>query len=93
MAVTTLDPNTALIVIDLQKGIVGLPTAHPADDVIKRAAALAEAFRRRNQPVVLVNVDGVAPGRTGTGPQGRRPFPPAGPISFPNSINSRKTIS
>ena len=29
MAVTTLDAVTALIVIDLQKGIVGLPTVHP----------------------------------------------------------------
>jgi hypothetical protein len=29
MTVTTLDPNTALIVIDLQKGIVGFPTVHP----------------------------------------------------------------
>ena len=64
MAVTELDPKTALIVIDLQKGVVALPTAHPADEVIRRAAALAEAFRRRNQPVVLVNVAGVAPGRT-----------------------------
>ena len=27
MPVTTLDPKTALIVIDLQKGIVSLPTA------------------------------------------------------------------
>ena len=30
MAVTTLDRTAALIVIDLQKGIIGLPTAHPA---------------------------------------------------------------
>jgi hypothetical protein len=29
MTVTTRDPNTALIVIDLQKGIVGFPTVHP----------------------------------------------------------------
>lgn len=27
MTATTLDPNTALVVVDLQKGIVGLPTA------------------------------------------------------------------
>ena|GEM_PF-5281064 len=26
MALTTLDPNTALIVIDLQKGITGYPS-------------------------------------------------------------------
>lgn len=64
MAVTTLDPNVALIVIDLQKGIVALPTAHPVNGVVERAAALADAFRARNLPVVLVNVAGGAPGRT-----------------------------
>jgi len=30
MALTTLDPNVALIIVDLQKGIVGLPVLHPA---------------------------------------------------------------
>jgi nicotinamidase-related amidase len=64
MPVTTLDPKTALIVIDLQKGIVGLPTAHPTNEVVKQASELADAFRRRGLPVVLVNVDGGAPGRT-----------------------------
>ncbi|MEI9986744.1 MAG: isochorismatase family protein [Aliidongia sp.] len=63
MPVTTLDPKTALVVIDLQKGIVSLPTAHPTEPVVQHAAALAEAFRRRGLPVVLVNVTGVAPGR------------------------------
>jgi hypothetical protein len=31
MPVTTLDTTAALIVIDLQKGIVGIPTSHPGD--------------------------------------------------------------
>jgi nicotinamidase-related amidase len=64
MTVTTLDPNTALVVIDLQKGIVSLPTVHPIGDVVKHASALADAFRRHRLPVVLVNVDAGAPGRT-----------------------------
>ena len=65
MALTTLDPNTALIVVDLQNGIVALPLlAHPIDGVIAQARALARAFRARGLPVVLVNVDGTAPGRT-----------------------------
>ncbi|WP_127901615.1 isochorismatase family protein [Solirhodobacter olei] len=64
MTVTTLDPSTALIVIDLQKGIVALPTAHPVAGVIANASALARAFRARGLPVVLVNVDGIPPGRT-----------------------------
>jgi nicotinamidase-related amidase len=64
MAVTALDSQTALILIDLQKGIVASPAVHPADEVVRRAAALAGAFRRHDLPVVLVNVMGGAPGRT-----------------------------
>jgi len=64
MALTTLDPKTALIVIDLQKGIVAYPTAHPAAEIVKQASVLADAFRRHGLPIVLVNVTGGAPGRT-----------------------------
>jgi len=64
MALTALDPKTALVVIDLQKGIVGYPTVHPVGNVIERSARLAAAFRKRGLPVVLVNVSGRAPGRT-----------------------------
>lgn len=63
MAITTLDKTTALIVVDLQKGIVGLPSAHAIPDVIRNGAALAKAFRAHGLPVVLVNAAGVAPGR------------------------------
>jgi nicotinamidase-related amidase len=63
MAITTLDPKTALVLIDLQNGIVALPTVHPADEVVKHAGALADAFRAHGLPVVLVNVAGGAPGR------------------------------
>jgi nicotinamidase-related amidase len=75
MPVTTLDPKTAFIIIDLQKGIVGLPTVHPADQVVKHAGALADAFRRHGLPVVLVNVDGGAPGRAEQ-TRSTRDFPP-----------------
>ena len=64
MALTTLDPNTALIVVDLQKGLAGLPVIHPMGDILGRARALTDAFRERGLPVVLVNVAGGAPGRT-----------------------------
>ena len=74
MAVTTLDPKTALIVIDLQKGIVSLPCAHPVGDVIQRAGALADAFRGRALPVVLVNVAGAPSVRTEQAPRVRE-FP------------------
>ena len=57
MSETAIDPKTALVLIDLQKGIAGMPTVHPAADVIAKAAKLARAFRERGLPVVLVNVD------------------------------------
>lgn len=49
--------STALVLIDLQEGI--LPFAggpHTADDVVSRAAVLADKFRAVNAPVVLVRV-------------------------------------
>jgi nicotinamidase-related amidase len=64
MPISSLDTKTALLVVDLQKGIVGLPTVHSIDGVVKNAVALTEAFRERELPVVLINVDGGAPGRT-----------------------------
>jgi len=76
MAVTKLDPKTALLVIDLQKGIVGLPTAHPTDKVVKLARQMIDAFRRHHLPIVLVNVAGGAPGRTDSPPPKLADFPP-----------------
>ncbi|KEF05179.1 MULTISPECIES: isochorismatase family protein [Streptomyces] len=73
MPVTTLDPTTALVLIDLQKGITALPTAHPAAEIVERSARLAAAFRERDLPVVLVNVTGGAPGRTEAGRPGGTP--------------------
>jgi nicotinamidase-related amidase len=66
MPLTTFDRNAALIVIDLQKGIAGLPVVHPAAGIIDRSAQLARAFRQHGLPVVLVNVTAIAPGRTET---------------------------
>jgi nicotinamidase-related amidase len=75
VTVTTLDPKTALIVIDLQKGIVAYPTVHPIGEVVERSRALADAFRRHGLPVVLVNVAGGAPGRTEQQRRLSEPFP------------------
>ncbi|MFF9502244.1 cysteine hydrolase family protein [Streptomyces sp. NPDC014656] len=74
MSVTAVDRKTALIVVDLQEGVVGLPLAHPAADVLARNAELLAAFRRRGLPVVLVNVAGGPTGRNDLGAG----FPEAG---------------
>jgi nicotinamidase-related amidase len=64
MALTALDLKTALLVVDLQKGIIGSPFIHPIGEVVERARALTDAFRGFGLPVVLINVAGSAPGRT-----------------------------
>jgi nicotinamidase-related amidase len=74
MPLTTLDPMPALVVIDLQKGIVSDTVAH----VVPHAAALAKAFREHDLPVTLVNVTGRAPGRTDAGSRGGTGTLPAG---------------
>ena len=64
MALTTLDPVTALIVVDLQRGLIGSTFIHPIADIVTHAQNLVAAFRRHRLPIALVNVDGTAPGRT-----------------------------
>ncbi|MFJ8822530.1 hydrolase [Streptomyces sp. NPDC102467] len=73
MSVTTLDPTSALVVVDLQNGIMGIPGApYSTADVLERTVRLADAFRAQGLPVVLVRVtfaaDGAdaTPGRTDT---------------------------
>jgi nicotinamidase-related amidase len=69
MPLTALDPSTALVVIDLQKGIVDGHFIHPIGKIIERTRELIDVFRAKKLPVVLVNVAGRSPGRT---EQGRR---------------------
>jgi nicotinamidase-related amidase len=64
MSLTTLDTKSALIIVDLQKGIVGDPPMVSMQQVVERSRALIDAFRTHRLPIVLVNVTGIAPGRT-----------------------------
>ena len=63
MPISQIDPVAALVVIDMQKGIVSLPTVHPMAGIIDNVVKLAKGFRSRMLPVILVNVTGKAPGR------------------------------
>ncbi|WP_329093270.1 MULTISPECIES: isochorismatase family protein [unclassified Streptosporangium] len=72
MPLTTIDTTTALVLIDLQNLVVGLPTTpYTGPEVVARAVDLADAFRHHGAPVVLVRLTGgpdgpdAAPGRTG----------------------------
>src|ERR1700760_2843537 len=77
MPLTQIDPHPALIIIDLQKGIVNgpLPTVHPVTGIVSNAARLASAFRELQFPVVLVNVTGAAPGRSEAPPRNLADLP------------------
>lgn len=59
MTSLTLDPaTTALVLIDLQRGIASITTQpYSSADVIANAAQLAARFRERGALVVLVTVD------------------------------------
>ncbi|HEY1465311.1 MAG TPA: hydrolase [Terriglobales bacterium] len=60
MSSLQLDPKqTALVVIDLQKGIVAMAAAvpHSAADVVERSARLAKHLREKGGTVVYVHVD------------------------------------
>ncbi len=59
MMVTVLDKNTALVLIDLQKGIVQLSVAKPISEILANAARLVEAFRNAGLPIVIVNVNSI----------------------------------
>ena len=49
--------TTALVVIDLQKGIAAQPAQpYPAQGVVRNAALLVAAFRKHGMPVFLVHV-------------------------------------
>ena len=52
-----IDKTAALVVIDLQKGIIGRELApYTGAQVVNTVQALAERFRRAGAPVILVNV-------------------------------------
>jgi nicotinamidase-related amidase len=68
--------KTALVVIDLQKGVVGRQTApYTADSVVKNAAAIAAAFRKNGMPIFLVRVAFSADGKDMLRPLVDAPWP------------------
>ena len=73
--------NTALVVIDLQKGIVSINTQpYPSSAVVANAVKIADAFRKHQMPVFLVRVtpspdgkDALRPIADNTMQMGQRP--------------------
>jgi nicotinamidase-related amidase len=58
MSLSSLDMrHTTLVLIDLQRGVVNLPTLpRSGAEVIQNAVRLVERFRETEAPVVLVRV-------------------------------------
>jgi len=65
-----LEPSrTALVVIDLQRGIVAIPAApRSSAEVVARAAGLVKAMRAKGSTVVLVHVTPSPDGKDGLSP-------------------------
>jgi nicotinamidase-related amidase len=61
MTLLTLAPaRTALVVIDMTRGVLSMPTVpHPLEEVLANTVRLADAFRSAGSFVVLVNVNSV----------------------------------
>lgn len=57
MPVSMLDPRTALVLVDLQRGITSLPTVSSAEAVVHAAGTLVRAWHDRALPVVAVHVE------------------------------------
>ncbi len=76
MPVSSLDPKTALVVIDMQKGILGMPTVRPASEVLANVVRLVDAFRAKSRPVVLVRVGWSASGEDAVKTRNQVPAPP-----------------
>ena len=95
---TTLDPATALVLIDLQHGITALPTAHPAEQIVARCARLADAFRSKDKLVTATRVafarDGgdVIMTRTAESPTGATPVPDYGQLRTELGLSDRDIL-
>jgi nicotinamidase-related amidase len=94
----TLDPATALVLIDLQHGITALPTAHPAEEIVARCARLADAFRASDKLVAATRVafarDGgdVIKTRTAESPTDAKPVPDYGELCPQLALSDRDIL-
>src|ERR1700740_1071545 len=54
--ITAIDKNTALVLIDLQKGVTKMDVVHPIKNILEKSALLVNAFSEAELPIVIVNV-------------------------------------
>lgn len=86
--------KTALVLIDLQKGVIGLKGApHDTSTVVRNAALLADAFRRAGAFVTFVRVD-FSDGKDALHPDAEMQLPPKQSkdwAEFPPELNVQPT--
>jgi nicotinamidase-related amidase len=87
--ITAIDKNTALVLIDLQNGIVKMQMAHPLNEVLEKAALLVEVFRKANLPIVAVNVSPIGTVRART--EQSTPYMATLPPGFTDIVEEIKT--
>jgi nicotinamidase-related amidase len=94
----TLDPATALVLIDLQHGITALPTVHSSEEIVARCARLADAFRAHNKLVAATRIafapDGgdVIKTRTAQSPADVKPVPAYGELRAEMGLSDRDIL-
>ena len=83
MTLTILDPVPALVVIDLQKGLMAIPTVHPIEEVVARLLAWPVPFAGISSPSSWsMPPEGLPVASKPTGrPAPISPRHPTGPIS------------
>ena len=79
MPITALNSTSALVVIDMQKGIVAMPVAHPIAGIVENVVSLVDGFRKSDRLVVLVHVGWSPGGHDRIVTRSEAPPPPATP--------------
>ncbi|WP_322081264.1 cysteine hydrolase [Burkholderia sp. BCC1972] len=75
MAITKIDPNSALIAVDLQKGILAMAAPADVERIIANTTELANTFHELGLPVVWVRALGLPNGRVESSPPVGEPRP------------------
>lgn len=86
-------PKKALLVIDVQEGIVRGPGMHDADGVMNRIHALQESARKAGAPVLFMQHDGPAGHRVEKGTPGWKIHPAVAPASGETVLNKEASDS
>jgi len=64
--ISSIDKQTALVLIDLQKGIVKMKFIHPIKNILLKSSMLVDVFRAANLPIVIVHVNPLGSASTKT---------------------------